>query len=319
MMSKAGGKVLVAGSANADYVVRSRHIPAPGETVLGGDLAILPGGKGANQAVAAARAGGAVTAMLVALGEDASAEVLKASLTGAGVRLHIVRSKRPTGAALITVSDAAENSITVAPGANAALAPEHLPDLSATSWLVLQLETPISTVTAYARAARAAGVRSMLNVAPAQAVPTELLSAIDVLVANEDELALVAGRDGSIVDRLARLEVPIAIVTLGALGCCAVTDGAVILQPSFPVAAVDTTAAGDTFCGALAAALARGEALAQALRSASAAAALATTRAGAQSSIPLRVDVDRLLADARDDAQARTDLATYCGVTAHPV
>jgi ribokinase len=318
-MSKPGGNVLVAGSANADFVVRSGHIPGPGETVLGGDLAIEPGGKGANQAVAAARAGGAVTEMLVALGKDASAGMLEASLTGAGVRLHIVRSDRATGAALITVSDAAENAITVAPGANATLAPEHLPDLSAISWLVLQLETPIATVTAYARAARAAGVSSMLNVAPAQSVTTELLSTIDVLVANEDELALLAGRDGSIVDRLAGLHVPIGIVTLGARGCCAVADGAVVLQPAFCVAAVDTTAAGDTFCGALAAALARDEALADALRSASAAAALATTRPGAQSSIPSRVDVDGLLAEPRDDSQSRADLATYCGVTAYPV
>lgn len=316
-MPNSGAIILVAGSANADFVVRSGHIPGPGETVLGGDLAIVAGGKGANQAVAAARAGGAATEMLVALGTDASADLVEASLTGAGVRLHVVRSERATGAALITVSDAGENAITVAPGANSALAAEHLPDLRSIGWLVLQLETPIATVTAYAQAARAAGVRSMLNVAPAQSVPAELLAVIDVLVVNEDELALLAGRDGSTVDRLARLHVPVAIVTLGARGCCAVADGAVVVQPAFRVAAVDTTAAGDTFCGVLAAALARGEALAHALQSASAAAALATTRPGAQSSIPSRAEVDRLLAEPCDDFQARADLAIFCGVTAH--
>lgn len=317
MISDPGVIVLVAGSANADFVVRSGHIPGPGETVLGGDLAIVPGGKGANQAFAAARAGGAATELLVGLGTDSSADLVEASLTGAGVRLHIVRSERATGAALITVSDAGENAITVAPGANSALAPEHLPDLKSIGWLVLQLETPIATVTAYARAARAAGVRSMLNVAPAQTVPTELLSAIDVLVVNEDELALLSGRDGFIIDRLGRLDVPVAIVTLGARGCCAVAGGEVMIQPAFRVVAVDTTAAGDTFCGVLAAALAQRETLVHAIRSASAAAALATTRPGAQSSIPSRADVDRLLAEPRDDSRARADLAMFCGVPAH--
>lgn len=311
--TRSGGQVLVAGSANADMVVRAARIPAPGETVLGGDLAVVPGGKGANQAVAAARAGGASVSMLLALGQDEAGDVLEQSLTEAGVRLHVVRSTRPTGAALITVSDAAENAITVAPGANATLAPEHLPDLSGVEWLALQLETPIDTVTAYAQAARAAGARVMLNVAPARAVPPALLAATDVLVANEDELALIAGRDGSIIDRLASLGAAIAIVTLGARGCCAWHSAGVVLQPAFRVEAVDTTAAGDTFCGALVAAFARGDALPLALRTASAAAALTTTRPGAQSSIPDRAAVDALLATASDGDVAA--LARYCGLT----
>ena len=312
--SKAGGQVLVAGSANADFVVRAPRIPAPGETVLGDDLMILPGGKGANQAVAAARAGGAATAMLVALGDDPAAAMLERSLAEAGIVVHVVRSDRPTGAALITVSHAAENAITVAPGANMTLAPEHLPGLAGVAWLVMQLETPIETVTAFASAARAAGVGVLLNVAPARALPPGLLAAVDVLVANEEELALLTGQAGSIAERLANAGTPTAIVTLGSRGSCAWAEGEYLIQPAFAVAALDTTAAGDTFCGALAAGLARGEPLRRALRVASAAAALATTRPGAQSSVPSRAEVDRLLATAGDDGASAAALASYCGV-----
>lgn len=317
MTGSTAKRVLVAGSANADLVVRSPHIPAPGETVLGGDLATVPGGKGANQAVAAARAGGADAAMLVALGDDAAGEMLEGSLRGAGVALHVVRSDRATGAALITVSDQGENAITVAPGANMDLRPEHLPDLVDVAWLVLQLEIPMEAVGAYARAARAAGVKVMLNVAPAQPVPAALLASVDLLVANEEELAVLVGA-GSIGDRLAALGTPMAVVTLGARGCCAWTGESYVLQPAFAVSAMDTTAAGDTFCGALAAALTRGEPVPAALRFASAAAALATTRAGAQSSVPTRERVDALLAIAGHDPSAAAALADHCGVASHP-
>nr|WP_261295232.1 ribokinase [Sphingomonas hylomeconis] len=318
ILSNAGGQVLVAGSANVDYVVRAPHIPTPGETVLGGDLTIVPGGKGANQAVAAARSSGAATVMLAALGNDAAAETLERSLAGAGVLLHAVRSNSPTGAALITVSETGENAITVAPGANMALAPTDLPDLAGIAWLVLQLETPIDTVTAFAQAARTAGVKVLLNTAPARALPAELLAAVDVLVANEEELACVAGEDGSIADRLATIGTSIAIVTLGARGSCALANGVFHLQPAFGVRAIDTTAAGDTFCGALAGALGQGQLLPEAMRFASAAAALATTRAGAQSSIPVRDEVERLIAGGIVDPTASADLAAYCGVTVQP-
>lgn len=310
--TRPGGRVLVAGSANVDFVVRAAHIPAPGETVLGGDLSIVPGGKGANQAVAAARAGGADTAMLVALGDDPSAGVLEESLRAAGVALHLVRSTRPTGAALITVSDRAENAITVAQGANGELAPEHLPPLDGVAWLLLQLETPLPAVTAYARAARDAGVRVMLNAAPAQALPAELLALLDLLVVNEEELAAIAGADGGIAGRLARTGAAATVVTLGERGCCAADGRGLTLQPAFAVAAIDTTAAGDTFCGVLGAALAGGADLPGAMRRASAAAALSTTRAGAQTSIPLASEVDAFLADA---VSAGTHvLAAYCGM-----
>ena len=320
MTSVQQGNVLVAGSANLDFVVRASHVPAPGETVLGREFATFPGGKGANQAVACARAGGARTRMLLALGEDAYAAPIEASLRAAGVHLAIVRCARhATGTAFICVSDDAENAITVAPGANAALRPEHLPELSGTGHLLLQLETPVETVEAYARTARAAGVVVALNAAPARALPASLLALVDVLIVNEGELAIVAGIDGDLATCLARIAVPCVIVTLGARGCCASANGdgkdALLLQPAFPVDAVDTTAAGDTFCGVLVAVLGRGAALAEALREASAASALACTRPGAQASIPTRAEVDALLASNADRrAGALEALADACGL-----
>ena len=177
--------ILVAGSANIDFVVRAAHIPAPGETVLGREFKTFPGGKGANQAVACARAGGAPTQMLLALGSDAFAAPIEASLRDAGVALHVVRCiEEPTGTAFICLSDDAENAITVAPGANARLQPRDLPELAGVTHLLLQLETPLDSVTAFACCARAAGVTVVLNAAPAQALPAALLAAVDVLIVN---------------------------------------------------------------------------------------------------------------------------------------
>jgi ribokinase len=289
--------VLVAGSANLDFVVRAHHVPAPGETVLGRDFATFPGGKGANQAVACARAGGVPTRLLVALGDDPFAAELEASLRDAGVALDLVRSAdRPTGTAFICLSDDAENAITVAPGANEALQPAHLPALDGVGALLMQLETPLDSVAAYARAARAAGVRVVLNAAPARALPRALLEDLDVLVVNEGELATLAGSDGDIAAQLSRLPVPTVVVTLGPRGCIAREGEALLHQAGFVVEAVDTTAAGDTFCGALVAALVRGTPLADGLREACAASALACTRLGAQASIPARAEVQALLA-----------------------
>ena len=289
--------ILVAGSANLDFVVRAPHIPAPGETVLGREFKTYPGGKGANQAVACARAGGAPTHMLLALGDDLYARPLEESLNAANVILHIVRdAAQATGTAFICVSDDAENAITVAPGANAALQAHHLPTLDGVSHLLMQLETPMETVTAYAKAARAKGVRVVLNAAPAQSLPADLLKHIDILIANEGELAAIASdpaqNKGSIAQSLAKIDVPCVVVTLGHHGCCARVDGQVLFQPAFPVMPVDTTGAGDTFCGSLCARLAAGDDLVVALRWAAAAAALSTTRAGAVPSIPLAAEVD---------------------------
>ena len=315
--------ILVAGSANLDFVVRAAHVPAPGETVLGREFSMFPGGKGANQAVACARAGGAPTQMLLALGNDPHAAPLEASLRAAGVALHIVRvGDVATGTAFVCLSDDAENAITVAPGANNALRGTDLPDLDAIGYLLLQLETPIDTVVAFAQKARAEGTTVILNAAPARALPAELLDALDVLIVNEGELAAITGVQDRIAEALTHLKVPCVIVTLGARGCCARalrSDGGdeFHLQTAYRVKALDTTAAGDTFCGAFTAALSRGDALPQAIQSASAAAAIACTRLGAQSSIPTKIEVDDFLrahAAATNAADALRELAAYCGV-----
>lgn len=293
--------ILVAGSANLDFVVRADHIPAPGETVLGRDFKTYPGGKGANQAAACARAGGVDTAMLLALGNDAFAVPLETSLKDAGVHLHIKRSAvQPTGTAFICVSDDAENAITVAPGANNTLLPSDLVDLNGVSHLVMQLEAPVDTVRAYAKAARAAGVKVVLNAAPAQHLGPELLAAIDILIVNEGELAVVAGHKGAIEEALARIQVPCVVVTLGSHGSLArvqTPNGAqTIRQAAFPITPIDTTGAGDTFVGSFVAALSQGAPLQEALKTASAASALACLTPGAQSSIPTRAQVQEFLA-----------------------
>lgn len=311
--------ILVAGSANLDFVVRAAHIPAPGETVLGHAFTTFPGGKGANQAVAAARAGGASTQMLLALGDDTFAAPLEASLTSAGVALHIVRcADHATGTAFICVSDNAENAITVAPGANNALESRHLPAMGGFSHLLMQLETPLDTVAAFARAARAAGSKVVLNAAPAQPLDAGMLALVDILIVNEGELAGISGNNSArIADGLQQLKVPVVVVTLGARGSCARVGNRYLVQRAFVVDPVDTTGAGDTFCGVLVAALDQGSDMQQALRLASAASALACTKAGAQSSIPDSGAVAALLQQqAPGDNAADQALRRYCALPA---
>ena len=297
---KAALMILVAGSANLDFVVRADHIPGPGETVMGREFKTYPGGKGANQAVACARAGGAKTHMLLGLGADAFAQPLEDSLTSAAVELHIVRPRDlPTGTAFICVSDDAENAITVAPGANACLEPMHLPVLTGFTHLLMQLETPLDTVMAYAKAAHTQGVKVVLNAAPAQSLPAELLANVDILIVNEGELAAIAQHAGSVTECLAQIDVPCVVVTLGSQGCCArITEGAashLIQQAAFPIHPVDTTGAGDTFCGVFVAALSQGQNTTTALRMASAAGAMACLIPGAQSSIPTHAALQQFL------------------------
>jgi ribokinase len=308
--------ILVAGSANLDFVVRANHIPGPGETVLGRDFKTYPGGKGANQAVACARAGGVRTHFLGAMGTDAFAAPIETSLRDAQVELRTIRSvDQPTGTAFICLSDDAENAITVAPGANSLLSPEHLPSLDGFTHLLMQLEIPLPTVTAFARAAQAKGVCVVLNAAPAQALSAQLLALVDVLVVNEGELAHVAQHAGSIAQCLERISVPTVVVTLGHQGCCARHQGQYVLHKSYQVNPVDTTGAGDTFCGAMVAALVNGNTLYQALGYASAAGALACTQLGAQTSIPHASEVRQLQSEQPDanDAQL-AELRTYCGL-----
>lgn len=308
--------LLVAGSANLDFVVRANHIPQPGETVLGRDFMTFPGGKGANQAVACSRAGGAATHMLLALGQDTYATPLERSLSDAGVVLHTVRMQhQPTGCAFICVSDGAENAITVAPGANLCLTSGHLPPLAGFTHLLMQLEIPLASVTAYAIAARSQGITVALNAAPAQVLPQDLLDVIDILVVNEGELATVSGHNGTICQMLAGINVPTVVVTLGHMGCCARHLNQYHLQAAFPIQAVDTTAAGDTFCGSLIAALSQDKVMASALRQASAAGALTCTQLGAQSSIPTAQQVDEFLATRPEPSPDKLDaLRRHCGL-----
>lgn len=308
--------ILVAGSANLDFVVRAPHIPVPGETVLGSDFKTFPGGKGANQAIACARAGGTETEMLLALGDDAFAAPIEASLASAGVRMHTLRvSATPTGTAFICVSDDAENAITVAPGANGCLREEHLPSLRGVSHLLLQLEIPLGTVSAYARRAREQGVKVVLNAAPMQRLPAELLSMVDVLVLNEGELASLAGSGTDIAQCLAEIPVACVVVTLGEQGCVARCEGEFFAQQGFSVDAIDTTAAGDTFCGVLVASLSTKLGMQDALMRASAASALACTRLGAQQSIPARADVEAFLHSMpAADEDLCVALRKYCGI-----
>ncbi|QFU89320.1 ribokinase [Amycolatopsis sp. YIM 10] len=281
--------VVVVGSANADLVVEVPHTPGAGETVLGGDLRRSPGGKGANQAVAAARAGGAETTFVGALGRDDSADLLLASLREAGVRTDLVeRVEAATGTALITVSPSGENAIVVAPGANSrlSLGSAQAERVAAADVVLAQLEIPLDVVRA-AAAARRQGALMVLNAAPARDLPDDVWAALDLLIVNEHEAADLAGTPEALLDR-----VPAVVVTLGGEGCLVAERGRESLRiPGIQVESVDTTGAGDTFCGVLAAALSRRSELAGAARLACTAAALSVTRRGAQAAVPTAAEV----------------------------
>jgi ribokinase len=297
--------IVVFGSVNVDFVTRVARIPNPGETVLGPDYAVIPGGKGANQALAAARAGGRVT-LVAAVGQDPFAEIGLSLLREAGVDLtRVARAQAHTGAAFIAVDDKGENAITVAAGANAAVAASQLDglDLGAGDTVLFQREVPQAEVLAAARRARAAGARLILNTAPAGAVPRELIDCLDVLVANEHEATIVAEGLGlapagpedaaRLLDAGAGLA---TVVTLGADGAVAWAAGERVAAAALPVVPVDTTAAGDAFCGAFAAALDRGADLAAAMRQGAVAGSIACTRPGAQPSLPMLAEIEAALA-----------------------
>ncbi|MCE7000994.1 ribokinase [Saccharothrix sp. S26] len=284
--------VLVLGSANADLVVAVPRRPAGGETVLGGDVDVLPGGKGANTAVAAARLGAEV-AFVGAVGGDEYGELLRGSLTSSGVRTDFVRtSARPTGLAYITVTPDGENSIVVSPGANSDLGAS---DVDAVRWdgvsvLVCSLEVPVPTVVHAVRTAAARGVRPVLNLSPVVEVPAPTLASLDPLIVNEHEAASLAPS----FDGLLALGPKSAVVTLGARGAAVVTPGGVVEVGAPEVSVVDTTGAGDAFAGALAVGLAGGSSLVDAARFAARVAALSVTSAGAQPSYPT---LDRVRAE----------------------
>lgn len=291
--------VVVVGSLNQDITVRVPHLPSPGETVLGGDAVVGGGGKGANQAVAAARLG-AVTAMVGRVGDDGAGAFLRERLVAEGIEVqHLaIDPERATGTALITVDTDAENAIVVSPGANHAMTPadvEQAEDVIAMGRVVLlQLEVPLDVVAAAAAAARGLVV---LNPAPAARLSPEVLSAVDVLVPNEGELGVLAGVERGVEEAARSLAVGRdVVVTLGSTGALAVTrHGAEHLAPAPRVAAVDTVGAGDCFCGALGVGLAEGMDMEEAMRFATHAAAVAVTRFGAQDAMPTRAEVMALL------------------------
>jgi len=273
--------IVVLGSANADLVVEVDRRPAAGETVLGSDTAVLPGGKGANTAVAAARLGAEV-AFLGAVGNDAYGELLIDSLRAAGVDTSLVRrGERPTGIAYITVTPDGENSIVVSPGANSALTEEDV-DLGNPEVLVVSLEVPVAVVSHAIERAAAQGIRSVVNLSP---VARLSLSTVDTLVVNEHEASWLAGKPEP--RRLLDLGPRAAVVTLGAKGCAIAFADELHEIPAPQVDPVDTTGAGDAFTGALAAGLAAGADLVTAAERAVRVAAISVTRRGAQPSYPV--------------------------------
>lgn len=299
--------IVVVGSSNTDMVVRVPGLPRPGETVLGGTFFTARGGKGANQAVAAARAGGAVS-LIACLGDDPLGDATLAALAAEGIDVSGVRraAGTPSGVALILVDQRGENSIAVAPGANALLDPQQVERcaelLSPRDVLLAQLETPLESVQAAVRAASRVGARTILNPAPARDLPDELLALVSVLTPNEAEAARLAGVPVSEEQSLEKMAAALlrrgagaVVITLGAGGAFVATTELRQVVPGLRVEARDTTGAGDVFNGALAVALAEGTSLVEAVRFANAAAAISVTRDGAQPAAPHRAEILRLL------------------------
>jgi ribokinase len=312
--------IVVVGSLNMDFVVTADHLPAPGETVLGRNFQMIPGGKGANQACAAGRlATSAAVRMVGRTGYDIFADQLKASLAAAGVDVSAIAGTRtqPTGVALICVDNHGQNSIVVASGANhvfpAADVEGFRSSFAGAKYALFQLETPLTAVAAALQLARREGAKTILDPAPAQPLSRDLLEAVDILTPNETEACILLGRPPA---RVTAEEAPAlardvlamgpkaVVLKLGDQGCLYLDPGCQVYSPAFRVDAVDTTAAGDTFNAALAAALTEDLPIGRALRFANAAAAISTTRLGAQASVPSRKEVDDLLAQPVRDPES---------------
>lgn len=297
-----GNRILVIGSLNMDLVVRAPRHPQVGETIIGSEFSTFPGGKGANQAVAAARLGAPVT-MIGKVGADAfGAELLQTAVRdGLDVQWIGRDPGAATGVALITVSESGQNTIVVASGANARLTPADLDAAKAAfgeaAVVLLQLESPLDVVQHAVELARAQGVPVILNPAPAQPLPDELLRMVDTLMPNQTELLQISGQPDleSAVQVLLDLGVRQLIVTLGEEGALLAAGQTREKLPAFKVTAVDTVAAGDAFVGAYATARAEGKNTSEAARFASAAAAISVTRVGAQPSLPTREEVEQFL------------------------
>ena len=301
------GRVFVAGSINMDVVATAERHPALGETVAGKEVLYFPGGKGANQAVAASKLGAATT-LIGRLGKDAFGRDLRAFLADQGIDLCLVRDTADahTGTAIITLANA-ENTIVVVPGANDLVTPDDVASavLGEDDIAVSQFEIPQATISAFFRRARAAGASTMLNPAPARALDAELLDLVDILVLNETELALLArvtlsGSDddtrfADAARSLQRREDQIICVTLGERGLVALVDGKLLIIPGRKVEAVDSTGAGDCFVGALAARLADNQPVRSALEYANVAASICVQRLGAAPSMPTIAEVSAAL------------------------
>lgn len=299
-------RVVVIGGLNMDLIVQVQRLPQPGETVAGDSLMRAPGGKGANQAVAAARLGADVT-MVGRVGRDSFGRELKRSLRDEGVfdRAVHVSTERSTGAALIEVDEHGENSIAVATGANQEVLPADLPRraIRSADVVVAPLEVPLETVEAAFRLAHSAGVRTVLNVAPAQLVPAALLQLTNVVICNEHELAVLLGRtvglgsEAAAANDLRAFADQLVVVTLGERGALAISGDHVVEQHAFPVPAVDSTGAGDAFVAGFVCGRWWSDGLEASLRLGCVAGALATTTPGAQPAMP-RLAAVRALMDA---------------------
>ena len=309
-MGQNKSKIMVVGSSNMDLVVKSPRIPAVGETILGRDFIMTPGGKGANQAVAAAKLGAEVY-FIAKLGNDIFAEESLKNFEKEGVNTkYVVRtSEAPSGVALITVDDAGNNVIVVAPGANQMLSPNDVgkaePDIASSGAVVAQLEIPIQTVEFAARLANDSGVPFILDPAPAQRLGTTLLKMVDVLTPNETEAQILTGVNvtdedsaGKAVKKLLECGVKLVILTMGVKGFLLADNDRIEFVPAIKVNAVDATAAGDAFTGSLAVGLTQGKTLADAALFANYVAALSVTKMGAQSSMPTREEVESFMKDA---------------------
>lgn len=309
--------VLVIGSSNTDLIIKAERIPKPGETILGGEFTRAAGGKGANQAVAAARAGGAVT-FIARVGCDANGQQALAGFIADQINVKhvILDSKTSSGVALIFVAKNGENSIAVASGANDKLSPADVRQAKdafrRARVILLQLETPLKTVAASVALAAAAGVRVVLNPAPAQPLPAQLLKRVYLLTPNESEAELLT--DVAVVNeaaaaraagRLLARGVQNVIITMGSRGAFVAGKDVRRMIPGSKVSAVDATGAGDVFNGALVVAMAEGRSLLDAARFASAAAAISVTRFGAQPSAPTRKEIEGFLATGQVPAGAK--------------
>ncbi|MGE6180845.1 ribokinase [Aeromonas salmonicida] len=300
-------RLVVLGSVNADHVLRVPHFPRPGETLTGHSYQVVPGGKGANQAVAAARLGAPVS-FIARIGDDAIGQQMRQGFEQDGIDVSAVELDEtlPTGIAIIYVSDEGENSIGISAEANGALSPamvkRHEAMIADAHTLLLQLEVPLESVFEAAKLARSHGTRVVLNPAPAQPLSSELLALVDLITPNQTEAELLTGVKVSdeasaalAADHFHQMGISDVMITLGSQGVYCSNARQQQLIPGFRVEAVDTTAAGDTFNGALLAAELAGADFNAAVRFAHGAAALSVTKFGAQSSIPSKVEVDAFL------------------------